>query len=47
MSKELKKYYIPIDKGVAIVNEHQIRKPRWVNHFGGKKELEKFIKSKK
>jgi len=47
MSKELKKYYVPIDKGFAVVNEHQIRKPRWIQHFGGIKELEKFIKKVK
>jgi hypothetical protein len=47
MSKELKKYYIPIDKGFVIVNEHQIMKPRWVNYFGGEVELKKFIKKYK
>lgn len=47
MSKSLKKYYIAIDKGVAVVNEHQIFKPRWIKHFGGIENVRKFIKSKK
>lgn len=42
----LKRYKIVLDVQTAIyVNENQITRPRWIEHFGSLEAVENFIKS--